>query len=129
MEGYTYTIWIVLLPFLVFLLTGVSSLRIRPQLAGWIGTGGILTTLVLSLYTAAQYFLAGAPPEGGWPTVTPLDFTWLKFSDTLHVHMGILLDPISVMMLVVVSVVSSMVLCRRVLRCGTTRDRRTMASC
>ncbi len=109
MEGYSYTIWIVLLPFLVFLLTGVSSLRIRPQLAGWIGTGGILTTLVLSLYTAAQYFLASAPPEGGWPTVTPLDFTWLKFSDTLHVHMGILLDPISVMMLVVISVVSSMV--------------------
>lgn len=109
MEGYSYTIWIVLLPFLTFLLTGVLSLRIRPQLAGLLGTGSILITLALSLFTAWQYFLAGAPAEGGWQALTPVDFTWLRFSDTLYVHMGILLDPISVMMLVVISVVSSMV--------------------
>lgn len=109
MEGYTYTLWIILLPFLVFLLTGVLSLRIRPALAGRIGTGGILITLVLSLYTAWQYFHSGAPAEGGWPALIPVDYTWLRFNDTLQVHMGILLDPISVMMLVVISVVSSMV--------------------
>lgn len=109
MEGYTYAIWIVLLPFLSFLLTGVLSLRIPPKAAGWIGTGSILVTLVLSLLTAGQYFLAAAPPEGGWATQIPVNFTWLRFSDTLQVHMGILLDPISVMMLVVISVVSSMV--------------------
>lgn len=108
MEGYSYTIWIVLLPFLVFLLTGLSSMYIRPRLAGLIGTGGILLTLLLSLWTAAQYF-STPPPESGWPTLIPWDATWLKFNDTLQVHMGILLDPISVMMLVVISVVSSMV--------------------
>lgn len=109
MEGYTYTSWIVLLPFLTFLLTGVLSLRIRPQWAGWIGTASILVTLVLSLLTAWQYFGAGPAPDGGWQAVVPVEFTWLRFSDTLQVHMGVLLDPISVMMLVVISVVSSMV--------------------
>lgn len=108
MEGYSYTIWIVLLPFLVFLLTGLSGMYIRPRLAGLIGTGGILITLLLSLLTAAQYF-STSPPESGWPTLIPFDVTWLKFNDTLAVHIGILLDPISVMMLVVISVVSSMV--------------------
>ncbi|NUQ23350.1 MAG: NADH-quinone oxidoreductase subunit L [Saprospiraceae bacterium] len=109
MEGYAYTIWIILLPFLVFLVTGVLSLRIRPQLAGWIGTAGILVTLVLSLLTAWNYFSAALPADGGWPTVIPVNYTWLRFSDTLVVHMGVLLDPISIMMLLVVSIVSSMV--------------------
>ncbi len=109
MEGYAYTIWIVILPFLVFLVTGVLSLRIKPQLAGWLGTAGILVTLVLSLLTAARYFGAALPAEGGWPTIIPANYTWLRFTDTLVVHMGILLDPISIMMLVVISVVSSMV--------------------
>ena len=108
MEGYNYTIWIVLLPFLVFLVVGTGSLRIRPIVAGWIGTGSILITLALSLMCAWNYFGAGAP-EGGWQTLIPYDMVWLRFNDTLQVHMGILLDPISVMMLVVISVVSSMV--------------------
>ena len=101
--------WIVLLPFLVFLTIGVLSLRIRPMLAGWIGTGSILITLVLSLYTAWSYFSGTAYAETGWQTVIPVQLTWLHFNENLTVNMGILLDPISVMMLVVISVVSSMV--------------------
>ena len=34
---------------------------------------------------------------------------WLQFTDKLHIDMGILLDPISVMMLVVITTVSFMV--------------------
>lgn len=108
MEGYSYTIWIILLPFLTFLINGLSSLRIKPLLAGWISTGSILTTLGLSLMAAWQYFFT---PEttGAWPTIIVADYTWLRFNDLLQVHMGVLLDPISVMMLVVISTVSSMV--------------------
>ncbi|MFX8762476.1 NAD(P)H-quinone oxidoreductase subunit F, partial [Acinetobacter baumannii] len=36
-------------------------------------------------------------------------YTWLSFSDTVSIDMGALLDPISVMMLVVVTFVSLMV--------------------
>ncbi|HLN74598.1 MAG TPA: NADH-quinone oxidoreductase subunit L, partial [Prolixibacteraceae bacterium] len=45
----------------------------------------------------------------GFQSIIPLETTWLKFTDTLHINMGILLDPISVMMLVVITTVSFMV--------------------
>ena len=39
----------------------------------------------------------------------PYNFEWLPFTADLHINMGILLDPISIMMLVVISTVSLMV--------------------
>lgn len=39
----------------------------------------------------------------------PYNFTWLPFTPSLSIDMGILLDPISVMMLIVISTVSFMV--------------------
>ncbi|MBC7690034.1 MAG: NADH-quinone oxidoreductase subunit L, partial [Aquabacterium sp.] len=39
----------------------------------------------------------------------PVKYTWLKFSETVSIDMGILLDPISSMMLVVVTFISLMV--------------------
>lgn len=39
----------------------------------------------------------------------PVDFEWLRFTEALHIDLGILLDPISVMMLVVITTVSLMV--------------------
>ena len=47
--------------------------------------------------------------DGVYPTLTPWNIEWLPFTDSLHIDMGILLDPISVMMLVVISTVSLMV--------------------
>ena len=64
---------------------------------------------VLSYFTAFQYFIAGRTAEGVFPTLIPYDFEWLPFTTNLHINMGILLDPISVMMLVVISTVSLMV--------------------
>src|SRR5204863_8559727 len=46
---------------------------------------------------------------GFYPREVPLSFTWLQFSDKLSIDMGIMLDPISVMMIVVVTFVSLMV--------------------
>ena len=43
------------------------------------------------------------------PTLVPWNTVWLPISRTLHIDLGILLDPISVMMLVVISTVSLMV--------------------
>ena len=44
-----------------------------------------------------------------YQTLIPLKYTWLSFSDSMSIDMGIILDPISVMMLVVVTFVSLMV--------------------
>ena len=47
--------------------------------------------------------------EGVRLPVIPFNFEWLRFTQYLHIDLGILLDPISVMMLVVITTVSLMV--------------------
>ena len=44
-----------------------------------------------------------------YQTIVLPRFTWLEFSPELSIDMGIILDPLSVMMLVVVTLVSLMV--------------------
>ena len=39
----------------------------------------------------------------------PFNIEWLRFTDTLHIDLGVLLDPISAMMLIVITTVSLMV--------------------
>ena len=64
---------------------------------------------LLSYCTAFEYFSAGRDAAGMFPTLVPWNTVWLPISRTLHIDLGILLDPISVMMLVVISTVSLMV--------------------
>ncbi|MDR2147190.1 MAG: NADH-quinone oxidoreductase subunit L [Tannerella sp.] len=104
-----YTLIILLLPFFSFLLLGLAGNKMKPGVAGLIGTASLAVITVLSYMTAIQYFGGGRNAEGIFPTLIPFDFTWLPFTETLNIGMGILLDPISVMMLVVISTVSLMV--------------------
>ena len=76
--------------------------------AGLLGTSGLFIITILSYIVAAQYFLQPRV-DGIYPTITPYYFEWLRFTDWLHIDLGIMLDPISVMMLVVITTVSSMV--------------------
>ncbi len=92
-----------------FVLLGLFGRKYFNGSAGIIGTGLLLISTVLSLYTAYQYFLVDGKVGDTYQTITALKFTWLSFSDTVSIDMGIILDPISVMMLVVVTVVSLMV--------------------
>ena len=104
-----YTILILLLPFLSFVLIGLLGTRLRPVVAGTAGTVVTGLTAILSYWTAFSYFGAGRDASGVFPTQIPWNFEWLPFSGSLQIDMGILLDPISVMMLVVISTVSFMV--------------------
>lgn len=104
-----YTILLPVLPFLSFLLLGLAGKRIRPQAAGIIGTAMLALVTVLSCLTACLYFGGGRGTDGVFPILTPYDTTWLPFTETLQIKMGIRLDPISVLMLVIISTVSLMV--------------------
>ena len=105
----SYIALIPLLPLAGFVLLGLFGRKYFNGSAGIIGTGLLLISTVLSLYTAYQYFLVDGKVGDTYQTITALKFTWLSFSDTVSIDMGIILDPISVMMLVVVTVVSLMV--------------------
>ena len=104
-----FTILILVLPLLSFLVLGLAGTKFKPGAAGAIGTVVLGAVTVLSYLTAILYFGAGRNAEGIFPTLMPYNAVWLPISQTLHIDMGILLDPISVMMLVVVSTVSLMV--------------------
>lgn len=109
-----YTIFILLLPLLSFLLIGVVDMDIMKtgkvwshKTAGLIGTTSMGIVTILSYLTAIQYFTSRLA-DGTFLTKVPYNIAWLPLG-TLRFDLGILLDPISVMMLVVISTVSLMV--------------------
>ncbi|ODT34990.1 MAG: NADH-quinone oxidoreductase subunit L [Niabella sp. SCN 42-15] len=109
MNGYEHTVWILLLPLIGFVLLGLFGKKYFNKSAGIIGTALLTISAALALLTAYQYFFVNGLMNGVYPKVQALKFTWLMFSPGLSIDMGIMLDPISVMMLVVVTFVSLMV--------------------
>ena len=106
-----YTILILLLPFFSFLLLGVFGKWFSHKAAGLVGTVVLGVVAALAYYTAFQYFFqTPRTAEGVLPTLMPYNFQWLPFFvKGLSFDMGIMLDPISVMMLIVITTVSLMV--------------------
>jgi NADH-quinone oxidoreductase subunit L len=105
---YGYTFLILLLPALSFLVLGLCGMKMSHKAAGLIGTTSLGIVTILSYMTAFSYFTAGRGADGTFDTIVPYNFTWLPLGN-LHFDIGILLDPISVMMLIVISTVSLMV--------------------
>ena len=95
-----YTILILVLPVLSFLVLGLTGMFMKHRVAGLIGTASLLGVTILSYLTAFKYFMSPRTADGVYPTLTPWNIEWLPFTDSLHIDMGILLDPLSVMMLV-----------------------------
>ncbi len=98
-----------LLPLAAFVLLGLSGRKYFKKSAGIIATVLLLASTFLALYTAYGYFFEYGKMEGVYQKLVPLKFTWLQFSEGVSIDMGILLDPISAMMLVVVTFISLMV--------------------
>ena len=110
---FTYSIWILLFPLISFLVIGLPEFVNKKyswshKTAGLIGTCSLGLVTALSYYTAFQYFTADRLADGTFATFVPYNVTWLPLGH-LHFDLGVLLDPISVMMLVVISTVSLMV--------------------
>ena len=108
MEIYSYSFLILLLPALSFVILALAGMKMSHKTAGLIGTTSLGLVTLLSYCTAFAYFTADRTAEGAFATIVPYNFTWLPLGN-LHFDMGILLDPISVMMLIVISTVSLMV--------------------
>ena len=110
---FTYSIWILLLPLISFLVIGLPEFLNKKyawshKTAGLIGTCSLGLVTALSYFTAFKYFSADRLADGTFATFVPYNATWLPLGH-LHFDLGILLDPISVMMLIVISTVSLMV--------------------
>lgn len=104
-----FTVLILILPLLSFLLLGLAGKKMPHKVAGTIGTLTLAVLTALAYYTAIEYFAAGRDANGVFPEIMPYNVTWLPFDASLSIDMGILLCPISVMMLVVITTISLMV--------------------
>jgi NADH-quinone oxidoreductase subunit L len=109
MTQFSYTVWIPLLPLFLFIIIGLTGHKFKPLVSGILGTASLFTAAVLSYITAYLYFFKYGMVNGVFQKITAVNVTWLQFTDKLHIDMGVLLDPISVMMLVVITTVSLMV--------------------
>ena len=98
-----------LLPIISFLLISLVGRKYFPSFCGALGTIALLSAFMLALTVAYDYFFVVGKVAGTFQQIIPLKVTWLQFSPSLSIDMGILLDPISVMMIVVVTAISLMV--------------------
>ena len=108
MPNYAYIALIPLLPLAGFVVLGLFGRRYR-HFSGVMGTALTLVATGLALWVAYGYFFDWGKLNGGYRQIISLDIPWLSFSPGLSIDMSIILDPISVMMIVVVSFISLMV--------------------
>ena len=98
-----------LLPLASFLILGLFGKKIFKNTSGIMGTAVMLFSTIFSFVTAYGYFFHYGMNNGIYQILVPVHYTWLAFSKGLSIDMGIFLDPISVIMIVVVTFVSLMV--------------------
>jgi NADH-quinone oxidoreductase subunit L len=109
MPDILYIILIPLLPFVGFILLGLFGKKIFGQSSGLVGTILIGISALLSFYVAYGYFFNWGKEAEAYKAIIPMKLAWLEFMPGMSIDMGVMLDPISVMMLVVVTFISLMV--------------------
>jgi NADH-quinone oxidoreductase subunit L len=101
--------WLVpALPLLSFAVVGLFVRPISKKAAGIVATLSVAAAAVVAWMIAWEYFHL-YPPGGVHPVIIPWSFEWLRFQAGLTASMGVLVDPISVLLMVVVTTVSALI--------------------
>src|SRR5579864_6647977 len=103
-----YLALIPLLPLASFLLLGLFGRKYFKSSSGIVGTTSLFISALIAGVTAYNYFFVDGKVNGVYQQVIAMKYTWLQFSPNISIDMGIILDPISVMMIVIVTFVSLM---------------------
>lgn len=110
--GTTLPILILAIPFTMFLILGIGGVKMSRKLAGVLGILANGTLAVLAYIVAFTYFFSGNENfiiDNVRQAYQVFDVTWLAFTERMVVNIGFLLDPISAMMLIVITTISFMV--------------------
>ena len=107
----TLPLLILVIPLFMFLLLGIAGVKMSHKLAGWLGCLGMGTTLVLAYTVALSYFFCPDFVTEAGERIQTIVFnqTWLAFTENLVISLGFLLDPISALMLIVITTISFLV--------------------
>jgi NADH-quinone oxidoreductase subunit L len=102
-------VWLVpAIPFFSFILVGLFLRPWSKKAAGVVATLAIFASAAVAYCVAWEYFRL-YPPGGAHPALIPWGIEWLRYRTGLSVSMGVLVDPISVLLMVVVTTVSALV--------------------
>src|SRR5712671_4650599 len=98
----SYIALIPLLPLAGFVLLGLFGRKYFKNFSGILGCAILLISTGLALYAAYNYFFIEAhlhqgfggqgKVNGAYQTLIPIKYTWLNFSSSLSIDMGIILD-------------------------------------
>ena len=106
-EQYSYLLAILVIPIAMFLFLGLMTTKLSKKGAGTLGTIGLGACLIIGYTAAITYFASGSLEP-----IKVMDATWIDFSqiaEGFSINLGIYLDPISAMMLIVVTTISFLV--------------------
>ena len=109
---FSYSYLILVLPLVTFLFFVLMGTRLSRKAAGVVGTTMMGITAVIAYTIALDYFFGttqGQIVDGIRQQLVAWDLTWLEFSEKLVIKVGFLLDPISAMMLMIITTVSFLV--------------------
>jgi NADH-quinone oxidoreductase subunit L len=111
MEELAYIVLIPLLPLAGFVVLGLFGRKYFRQFSGIIGTVLVSVSTGLALWVAFQYFFGTGDTALAFRShpLLMLKANWLPFSPHLSIDLSAIIDPISVMMIAVVSFISLMV--------------------
>ena len=109
MMNYSYIILIPLLPILSFLVIGLFGRTYFPKACSALATLSVFSSFVISTILAYQYFFVFGKLGDVYQKIIAFKYTWLEFNPSISIDMGFLLDPISIMMILIVSFISLMV--------------------
>ena len=105
----TSILLLLLLPLISFVVMGLFGRSYLKQAAGWISTLLMGLSALLAMQTAYGYFFSTGKVQGIYQAMQPFCYHWLEFSPSFSIDIGCILDPLSAMMLVVVTLISFMV--------------------
>ncbi|MBR5695094.1 MAG: NADH-quinone oxidoreductase subunit L [Paludibacteraceae bacterium] len=102
--------YVLILPLCMFLILGLFGKKMCPKVSGLLGTTVFGVVSVICYYIALKYFFSGEYQIGEtYQQVTLFNMEWLRMNEDLVISIGFLLDPLSAIMLIVISTVSLMV--------------------
>ncbi|HLO81823.1 MAG TPA: NADH-quinone oxidoreductase subunit L [Chitinophagaceae bacterium] len=105
----TNILLIPLLPLLSFVLLGLFGKSFFKTKAGLVGCSLMLVSFIIAVVTASSYFFSTGLQNGQYQQLKPFLMPWLKFANGLVIEMGLLIDPLSMIMIFVVTFISLMV--------------------
>lgn len=104
-----HSYWILLFPLLSFIINGIWIHRYNRHMAAGVSIVFSAASMAWAVALVQQWLSATHGVHGAVEPIIPWNFRWLPMLGALQVKIGLLLDPISAMMLVVVSVIAFLV--------------------